>query len=41
MAGFVEGMDRRQATMLPECLEDWGDENNAVAQSMYSSMRLI
>ena len=30
MAGFVEGMDRRQATMLPECLEDWVDENNPV-----------
>ncbi len=30
MAGFVEGMDRRQATLLPECLEDWVDENNAV-----------
>ncbi len=30
MAGFVEGMDRRQTTMLPECLEDWVDENNPV-----------
>ncbi len=30
MAGFVEGMDRRQATLLPECLEDWADENNPV-----------
>ena len=30
MAGFVEGMDRRQATLLPECLEDWVDENNPV-----------
>ena len=30
MAGFVEGMDRRQATLLPECLEDWVGENNAV-----------
>ncbi len=30
MAGFVEGMDRRQATLLPECLDDWVGENNAV-----------
>jgi transposase len=30
MAGFVEGMDRRQATLLPECLKDWVDENNPV-----------
>ena len=30
MAGFVEGMDRRQATLLPECLEDWVGENNPV-----------
>ena len=30
MARFVEGMDRGQATLLPECLEDWIDENNPV-----------
>src|SRR5438046_7195918 len=30
MARFVEGMDRVQATLLPECLEDWVDENNSV-----------
>ncbi len=30
MAGFVEGMDRQQATLLPECLEDWVGENNPV-----------
>ena len=29
MAGFVEGMDRRLATLLPECVDDWVDENNA------------
>jgi hypothetical protein len=23
-------MDRRQTTLLPECLEDWVGENNAV-----------
>ena len=30
MAWFVEGVDRRQATLLPECLEDWVDEDNPV-----------
>ncbi len=27
---FVEGMDRGQSTLFPECLEDWIDENNPV-----------
>jgi transposase len=28
MRSFVEGTDRGQGTMLPECLDDWiGDEN--------------
>jgi transposase len=30
MARFVVGVDRAQATLLPECLEDWVDENNPV-----------
>jgi transposase len=30
MAGFVAGLDRGQATLLPACLEDWVDENNSV-----------
>src|SRR5260370_31843991 len=30
MAGFVAGLDRGQATLLPECLEDWVGENNSV-----------
>src|SRR5271169_5335449 len=30
MAGFVAGLDRGQATLLPECLEDWVDESNSV-----------
>src|SRR6202158_3882701 len=30
VAGFVAGLDRGQATLLPECLEDWVDENNSV-----------
>ena len=30
MAGFIQGVDRGQATLLPECLEDWADESNPV-----------
>src|SRR5262249_12616179 len=30
MKRFVEGTDRKQSTLLPECLEDWVDENNSV-----------
>jgi transposase len=30
MRGFVEGMDRGQSTLFPECLEDWIDEDNPV-----------
>src|SRR3974377_340892 len=30
MRRFVEGIDRGQATLFPECLEDWIDENNPV-----------
>lgn len=30
MAGFIEGADRSQATLLPECLDDWVDESNPV-----------
>src|SRR5258705_13917884 len=30
MQGFVQGADRQQATLLPECLEDWVDESNPV-----------
>src|SRR6202030_4227444 len=30
MAGFVAGLDRGQATLLPECLEDWVEESNPV-----------
>jgi transposase len=30
MGRFVEGVDRAQLSFLPECLEDWVDENNAV-----------
>jgi transposase len=30
MKRFVEGADRDQPTLFPECLEDWVDENNPV-----------
>src|SRR3974377_1404433 len=30
MRRFVEGIDRGQATLFPECLDDWIDENNPV-----------
>jgi transposase len=30
MGRFVEGADRGQSTLLPECLDDWIDENNPV-----------
>src|SRR5215467_9829520 len=30
MRRFVEGTDRSQGTLFPECLEDWINEDNAV-----------
>ena len=30
MKRFVEGVDRGQSTLFPECLEDWIDEDNPV-----------
>ena len=30
MKRFIEGADREQATLLPECLEDWVEEDNPV-----------
>ena len=30
MKRFVEGADREQSTLLPECLDDWIDEGNPV-----------
>jgi Transposase DDE domain len=29
MRRFIEGADRSQSTLFPECLEDWIDEDNA------------
>jgi hypothetical protein len=30
MKRFVEGQDRGQSALFPECLEDWIDEDNPV-----------
>src|SRR6267154_6857462 len=30
MKRFVEGADRGQSTLLPECLDEWVDESNPV-----------
>jgi transposase len=30
MKRFVEGVDRGQSTLFPECLEDWIDKDNPV-----------
>ena len=30
MTRFVQGMDRQQTTLLPECLDDFIDESNPV-----------
>src|SRR2546421_12169890 len=30
MKRFVEGADRSQITLFPECLEDWVDDDNPV-----------
>src|ERR1700737_2341480 len=30
MKGFVQGADRQQTTLLPECLDDWVAESNPV-----------
>jgi transposase len=30
MKRFVEGQDRGQSTLFPECLEDWVNEDNPV-----------
>jgi len=30
MQGFVQGADRQQTTLFPECLDDWVDEGNSI-----------
>ena len=39
MQGFIQGADRQQTTLLPECLDDWVDEGNSSARSMCLVMR--
>ena len=41
MKRFVEGADRTQATLLPECLDDYVAEDNPVRRSTPSSKSLI
>jgi hypothetical protein len=36
MRRFVEGVDRGQTTLFPECLEDWIDEGNPVRAIAFS-----
>jgi transposase len=36
MKRFVEGLDRSQGTLFPECLEDWiGDDNPVQAVDVF------
>src|ERR1700682_6287496 len=30
MQGFVQGTDRQQTTLFPECLDDWVGESNSI-----------
>src|SRR3979411_992693 len=30
MRGFVQGADRQQTTLFPECLDDWVNESNSI-----------
>ena len=30
MRGFVQGADRQQTMLFPECLDDWVDESNSI-----------
>ena len=30
MQGFIQGADRQQTTLLPECLDDWVDVGNSI-----------
>ena len=38
MKRLVEGTDRGQSTLFPECPEDWIDENNPVRISLSSDL---
>ena len=41
MKRFVEGIDRGQATLFPECLEDWIDQDTRFGRSMPSLVSSI
>ena len=41
MKRFIEGADRSQWTLLPECLDDWVSEDNPVRASMRLLMHSI
>jgi len=41
MKRFIEGEDRHQVTLLPECLDDYIGEDNPVRVSMRSSRNWI
>ena len=41
MKRFVEGVDRGQSTLFPECLDDWIEEDNPVRVIDCLSMSLI
>jgi hypothetical protein len=34
MKRFVDGVDRRQSTLFPECLEDWISEDNPASSQL-------
>src|ERR1700727_1022659 len=42
MKRFVEGVDRGQSTLLPECLDDWISEDNPVRviEAFVASLKL-
>jgi hypothetical protein len=40
MRRFVEGIDRGQTTLFPECLEDWIDEGNPVTATSIAFSRV-
>jgi hypothetical protein len=41
MRRFVEGADRGQSTLFPECLEDWIEEDNPETRSRSCSRRCV
>ena len=41
MKRFVEGTDRGQNTLFPECLADWIDENNWPCQNKNGPKNIV